>query len=96
MLKDLEVKKPVEYVMINIPIPAGCVYTSKPKGKYHRIYQKDRVFIFANRLYKGTYKFSIPLTARYKGTYTLNPAKVELMYFPVFYGNNKLKTVIIK
>jgi hypothetical protein len=33
---------------------------------------------------------------RYSGKYTLNPAKAELMYFPMFNANNELKKVTIE
>jgi len=33
---------------------------------------------------------------RYSGVYHLNPGKAEMMYFPVFYGREKMKEVEIK
>jgi len=33
---------------------------------------------------------------RYTGNFVLNPAKAEMMYFPVFYGREGLKKVEIK
>jgi len=32
---------------------------------------------------------------RFNGEYTLNPAKAELMYFPVFYGREGMKKLVI-
>jgi hypothetical protein len=32
---------------------------------------------------------------RYSGKYTLNPAKAEQMYFPVFYGREGMKKVVL-
>ncbi|ULT29022.1 hypothetical protein KUH03_29600 [Sphingobacterium sp. E70] len=73
---------------MEVPIPAGCSYESKLNGYYwkeaHREHFKDRVVIFCNKLSKGAHLFEIDLLPRYTGTYTLNPAKAELMYFPVF------------
>ncbi|MDL2213787.1 carboxypeptidase-like regulatory domain-containing protein [Bacteroides sp. OttesenSCG-928-N06] len=88
-----------EYVQIEVPIPAGCSYESKNSGNYwkevHREYFKDRVVIFCNKLSAGEHRFTVELIPRYTGRYALNPAKVELMYFPVFYGNNEMKTMLI-
>jgi len=92
------VKKDAEYVQIEIPIPAGCSYTSKPNSFWneeHREYFENKTSIFCEKLTKGTYTFEVELTPRYTGTYTLNPAKAELMYFPIFYGNNEIKVVEI-
>ena len=90
-----------DYVMIEVPIPAGCTYSSKPKAHWrnkevHREYFRDHTSIFCQRLEEGTYEFSIPLLARYGGSYTLNPAKTEEMYFPVFFGRNEGRKVQVR
>jgi hypothetical protein len=86
-----------EYVMIEVPIPASCSYLNK-NGSYtnyevYREYFKDRVVIFCEKLPKGIYQYDIELLPRYTGTYILNPAKVEMMYFPVINANEKLKKI---
>lgn len=89
-----------EYIQIEIPIPAGCSYESKTMGNYwketHREHYKEKVVIFCNKLSKGQHVFVVELLPRYTGRYTLNPAKAELMYFPAFYGNEEIKTTLIK
>ena len=93
------VKKRSEYVMVEIPIPAGCSYESKPSARgreVHREYYRHKVSIFCEKLPEGTYTFSVTLIPRYGGTYTLNPATAEQMYFPIFYGNETLKKVAIE
>lgn len=89
-----------EYVQIEVPIPAGCSYDSKRAGYYwkeaHREHFKGKVVIFCNKLTEGEHRFTIDLIPRFTGKYSLNPAKVELMYFPVFYGNEEMKQVIIE
>ena len=96
----LKVKKDVEYVMLEIPIPAGCSYGEKKQprrnNEVHREYFKNMTSIFCRRLTKGTYKFEVELIPRYSGRFTLNPVKADLMYFPVFYGREQLKSVFIK
>jgi alpha-2-macroglobulin len=86
-----------DYVMIEVPIPAGCTYGPKTNRRnyheVHREYFKDRTAIFCAHLPKGGHTFEIPLETRFKGKFTLNPAKAERMYFPVFYGRNEIGTV---
>ncbi|RYZ96297.1 MAG: hypothetical protein EOP47_24155, partial [Sphingobacteriaceae bacterium] len=88
-----------EFVMIEIPIPAGCSYESKEQAwgnnEVHREYFKEKVSIFCRKLKQGTYTFTVNLMPRYNGEYMLNPAKAELMYFPVFYGREGMRKVNI-
>jgi hypothetical protein len=94
-------QKNAEYVMIEIPIPAGCSYAAKITGSYknyeiHREYFKEKTVIFCEKLPEGVYQYEIQLLPRYSGSYTLNPAKVEMMYFPVINANNDMGKVEIK
>ncbi|WP_217605944.1 alpha-2-macroglobulin family protein [Chitinophaga sp. GbtcB8] len=94
------VKGDADYVMIEIPIPAGCSYQDKSQSyrynEVHREHFKNKVSIFCRSLSKGVYEFRVSLLPRYGGVYTLNPAKAEMMYFPVFYGREGIKKVEIK
>lgn len=88
------------YVQLEVPIPAGCSYNSKPNGGWpgneaHREYFKEKTLIFCPELTPGTHTFRIELMPRYTGRYTLNPAKAELMYFPIFYGNEPVRRVSV-
>jgi TonB-dependent SusC/RagA subfamily outer membrane receptor len=98
MVVEVNVKKDAEFVMLQIPIPAGCTYASKNQDQWnmHKEFFKDRVVMFAEELAIGKYAYEIELEPRYNGKYILNPSKTELMYFPVFYGRNEMKTVEIK
>ena len=93
-------KGDADYVLIEIPIPAGCSYREKPQprtnNEVHREYFKNKVSIFCSTLKQGSYTFTIPLLPRYTGKYHLNPAKAEMMYFPVFYGRESIKQVDIQ
>ncbi|MEO5600884.1 MAG: carboxypeptidase-like regulatory domain-containing protein [Cyclobacteriaceae bacterium] len=97
---ELEVKNDAEYVMIEIPIPAGCSYQSKSQSRsnaeVHREYYNHKTNIYCKYLKKGKYNYTIELLPRYSGTYTLNPAVVECMYFPTLSGREGLKTISIK
>ena len=88
-----------EYVMIDVPIPAGCSYESKGQSwsnnEIHREYFKEKVSIFCRKLKQGKYEFTVNLIPRYDGKYNVNPAKAEMMYFPVFYGREGMKLIVI-
>lgn len=90
--------KEADYVMIELPIPAGCIYNAKNQDYriVHTEFFKDKVVLFAEKLAIGKHDFSFELQTRYNGTYTLNPAKVSLMYYPIFYGREALKKVKIE
>jgi len=96
----VQVRNDADYVMVEIPIPAGCSYREKPQpyrnNEVHREYFKNKVSIFCSSLKPGTYHFSIPLLPRYTGMFTLNPARAEMMYFPVFYGRESMKKLAIR
>lgn len=89
-----------EHVMIEIPVPAGCSYQNKRQGySYHEVYReyfKEKVVIFCEKLPKGEYTYTIELMPRYSGQYTINPAKVEMMYFPVINSNNNIRKINIE
>lgn len=97
---SIKVKKDADYVMIKIPIPAGCSYNTKDQfrnvNEVHREYDYHETRIFAERLKTGTYHYTIDLLARFKGKYTANPATAEWMYFPTIYGRDKIQMVVIK
>jgi uncharacterized protein YfaS (alpha-2-macroglobulin family) len=93
----IDAKKSGQFVMVEIPIPAGCVVTQKEQvWGQHREYFRDRTVIFIENLEKGLHYINIPLDVRYKGSYTLNPAKIELMYQPVFFGREEIKKVAVQ
>lgn len=96
---EITSKGDADFVMIEIPIPAGCSYESKEQSwqnnEVHREYFKEKVSIFCRKLKQGKYEFTVDLIPRYNGKYNLNPAKAEMMYFPVFYGREGMKKVKI-
>ena len=97
---NIDVKGDADYVMIEIPIPSGCSYKDKfqPRlyNEVHREYFKDKVSIFCSSLKQGSYSFKVSLLPRYTGKFNLNPARAEMMYFPVFYGREGMKVINIK
>lgn len=99
LIVKVQSSKEADYVMIEIPIPAGCSYNTKRnyyRTEAHREYFRNKVSIFCKQLPAGTYEFEVDLLPRYTGTYSLNPAKVELMYFPVIKSHEGLKRVMVE
>ncbi|HMQ87686.1 MAG TPA: carboxypeptidase-like regulatory domain-containing protein [Flavilitoribacter sp.] len=88
-----------EHVLIEVPIPAGCSYGPKTQygGRYevYREYNRNAAAIFCEKLPAGEHTFTVALEPRFSGRYTINPAKAEQMYFPVFYGRNGIRRIII-
>lgn len=97
MVIKVVVKADAEYVQLEIPIPAGCTYAEKRQGDYkvHKEFLKNKMLLFVEKMNKGVYEYEVELEPRYSGVYHLNPAKAELMYFPVFYGRNEMKKINI-
>lgn len=93
-------KADAEYVMIEVPVPAGCSYGDKifreTHRETHREYRRDRVIIFLEKLPEGDYDFKINLEPRFTGQYSVNPARVEMMYVPIFNASTGIKKVVIE
>jgi alpha-2-macroglobulin len=99
MVVTLKVEKDAQYVMVEVPVPGGCSYESRAgyfSGACHTEFYKDHVSLFFENITPGNYRYEIDLLPRYTGKYTINPAKAELMYFPIFSSNNGLKQMMIK
>lgn len=99
---DISLQSPTaaEYVMLQVPLPAGCTYDEKQQ-RYdqfvtHTEYFRDRAVFFFRTLPSGEHHFSIPLQPRFSGQFTLNPARAELMYFPTLYGHNGIGEVRVE
>ncbi len=94
---SLFAKEEADYVMLEIPIPAGCIYTAKTQDDWniHKEFFKNKVVMFIPYLSKGKHVFSIPLETRFAGKFTINPATASLMYFPVLFGRNSSSSVTI-
>ncbi|HEY4286330.1 MAG TPA: alpha-2-macroglobulin family protein [Puia sp.] len=97
---EVDAKGDADYVLIEVPIPAGCSYESKWQSygneEVHREYLKNKLNIFSQYLGKGRHRFTVSLLPRFTGTYHLNPAKAGMMYFPVLYGREGMRTVQIE
>ncbi|MCB0853550.1 MAG: hypothetical protein KDD63_15095, partial [Bacteroidetes bacterium] len=98
LIVEVEVKQESDYLMIEVPIPAGCSYHNDQLNRaleVHRENYKEKTNIYCRRLGEGKHLFEVSLLPRYSGHYHLNPAKAEQMYFPLFLGRNEGKEVRI-
>lgn len=99
-LVDVEVPGDAEYVMIEVPVPAGCYYESKNQfrtnGEVHREYHNHKVNIYCRSLKKGRYTYTVTLLPRFTGSYLVKPAVAECMYFPTIFGRSGQETIDIK
>jgi alpha-2-macroglobulin len=99
MSVTLKVVKNAQFVMLEIPIPAGCTYDSK-NGYFlnscHTEFFRDHVAVFFDHINPGVYTYIIDLLPRFAGRYTLNPVKASLMYFPTFSSNNAVKMIDLR
>ncbi|AII53593.1 carboxypeptidase-like regulatory domain-containing protein [Hymenobacter sp. APR13] len=99
LLVTVDVKAEARYVLLEVPIPAGCSYGEKAPGNFfevHREYLRHQVGIFIDVLPIGRHTFRVALQPRYRGRYTLNPAKAELMYFPTRFGRSASKQAVVE
>lgn len=73
-------------VVLEIPIPAGCIFASKNQNEnsfeIQREYQQDRVLIYLNEIPFGYTKFHFTLLPKYTGTFQVPPGRVSLMFYP--------------
>lgn len=100
MVVSVDARRRADYVMLEVPIPAGCVSANRSGGSHpqeiHREYQRDRIVVYLNELPEGAHEFRIALEPRFAGKYQLNPAVVTPMYLPGAAGNNAIRTVEIR
>jgi uncharacterized protein YfaS (alpha-2-macroglobulin family) len=101
LIVEVEVKKDADYVMLEVPIPAGCIYTKEVQNywfnnSYYTEQYKNKQNYYFTKIYAGKYRYEIELTSTFAGKFSLNPAKIELMYFPVFFGREEEKSVVIE
>ncbi|MGI4872629.1 MAG: carboxypeptidase-like regulatory domain-containing protein [Janthinobacterium lividum] len=99
LLVTVDVKAEAHYVLLEVPIPAGCSYGDPAPTsplEVHREYLKQQAGIFIDNLPIGRHTFRVALQPRYRGTYTLNPARAELLYFPTRFGRTDSKQVLVR
>ncbi|MCC7298619.1 MAG: hypothetical protein IT244_09835 [Bacteroidia bacterium] len=73
-------------VILEIPIPAGCVVAYKIQNEKwfeaQREYGYDRVYIYLDELPFGIHDFNLQLLPKFSGNFNIPPARVALMFYP--------------
>nr|MBP6624613.1 hypothetical protein [Chitinophagaceae bacterium] len=80
-----------EYVMVEIPIPAGLSIVNKNKlnaGNDYIEYHKNKVVIFYTKLPIGTKDIQLEFQPIFRGQFNMPASKASLMYYPFVFGNN--------
>ena len=97
---NVDVKEDMKYVLMEIPIPASCIYSpEQPQSNPHQSYRESfrhMTAISCARLPKGTHEFKIKLMPRYEGRFRAIPVKVEDMYYPVKVNYSQVRTLTVK
>ena len=99
LVVTVEVRAEARYVLLEVPIPAGCSYGEPAPVnpvEVHREYLRHQVGIFIDRLPVGKHTFRVALQPRYRGSYILNPARAELLYFPTKFGRTGSKRIVVE
>jgi uncharacterized protein YfaS (alpha-2-macroglobulin family) len=72
--------------VIEVPIPAGCVYGNKIQDENpyetYREYKSDRVLIFSDDLPFGYHTYTISLIPKFSGSFNTAPARAALLFYP--------------
>ena len=94
---QLNVVANCSYVMVEIPIAAGCileeVITSNPGLLSHSETFRDKIILYFTDLPKGSYTFKLRQKVLFKGNYQLNPCSVNLMYFPMIQTQTAVRRI---
>jgi uncharacterized protein YfaS (alpha-2-macroglobulin family) len=62
----------------------------------HQELHDDRIFLFTEEVYPGTYVYEYMLRALVPGTYVHMPATVSEMYTPEVFGRSDAGTIVIQ
>jgi hypothetical protein len=95
----VNVQAEARYVLLEVPIPAGCSYGPAPARhplETHRENLRHQAGIFIDQLPIGRHTFRVALQPHYRGQYSLNPARAELVYFPTKFRRTGSKQVKVQ
>ena len=97
---DVNVKEDMKYVILEIPIPASCIYNQKKASRNglesYREEFRHMTAISCATLPKGSHQFRVNLIPRFDGQFQALPVKVEDMYVPVNVNYSKVKHIVVK
>ncbi len=96
----LTMEKDADYVMVRVPVPAGCELKRGYYGKWfsrsYTEYYRDEACLFFEYMPKGEHEFTVRVVNRFAGAFTQNPVQAELFYFPMMGANGEMRRVVIE
>jgi len=107
----LTVDQRVDYIAVDMPLPAGLegIDTSIGKGRRamvvsgrrawwasHEEIRRDRALLFADQLGPGSHTHTVYLRAATPGTFEMPPTVAESMYFPEISGHTARRRVVVE
>ncbi len=93
---DVNTYSTKKYVMITVPIPAGCIVQQSKNSNNNIEYRKDKIIIYQQQLAVGKQTWNFTLMPTYTGKYILPAAQVSSMYYPFINGNNADASISIQ
>lgn len=95
---DIYAYQSKDYVMIEIPLPAGVIIKDKKMyyGKDYIEYKSDKILIFKNKISIGENTLTFDIQPIYSGKFNIPPAQISMMYYPHIYGNNEASKIEIE
>jgi hypothetical protein len=91
--------KSKDYVMIEVPLPAGIIIKNKPalpNTQDYIEYKNDKIIIYKTNMPLGNTNFTIDVQPIYTGTFNMPAAQIGMMYYPFIFGNNVQSVVPIQ
>lgn len=86
------------YLVTEIPIPAGCTYSTKPSARYgeaYREYHKDKLLVYYEKFPAGTHEIRLKLDLRFAGEFQILPVNIENIYNTEESGHSKSTTISV-
>lgn len=87
-----------DYVMIEIPLPAGVIVKDKKSyhGKDYVEYHMDKIVLFKTKIPLGEHILTFDIQPIYSGSFHIPPAHISMMYYPHIYGNNTARKIVVR
>ncbi len=89
---EIEAYRTKDYVMIEVPLPAGVIIKDKsalPNPADYIEYKQDKIIIYKSQIPLGSSNYTIEVEPIHNGSFNIPPATISMMYYPFIFGNNK-------
>jgi uncharacterized protein YfaS (alpha-2-macroglobulin family) len=108
---DIEITSALDYVALEIPLPAGLEAINLDLGKgtgamklsgnrgswvSHQELRRDRAVLFADHIEPGKYRTTVALRATTPGEYVMPAGHAHMMYYPEVYGRTTARRLLVR